>query len=295
MERYTVVRRLAATRSGQVLLCTDRQTGASVVVKRVKMQTGRWRPAMSVERQVHRHLTKGDASGHGHILNLIDDFTQDGFEHLVLEYCSNGELFDLVDDMPEGHLDAQDAEKYFQQICDAVQYMHSRGIAHCDLSLENVLVDAHGVLKVSDFGLSMAIEKRRRHAVGKMFYMAPEMHTGQTYNPVKADVWSLGVMLFIMLTGNPPVESSEEDNSVIQFVRERGWRALVSAWDFNDLISPDAMDLLEKMLQLNPSERCSMSDVLSHPFMKGGPEAHVYDEVLSRKLSGMHLAPSIAL
>ncbi|RHY27085.1 hypothetical protein DYB32_007059 [Aphanomyces invadans] len=248
-------------------MCTDRRKGTHVVVKRVK---ARRTSPISHECQMHRLLMNtesNEVAAHQHILTLHDDFIQQGFEHLVLEYCSNGELFDVVEQLPGGRCEVTLARCYFAQICDAVQFMHGRGIAHCDLSLENVLVDANGVLKVSDFGLSIETDERRDHAVGKQFYMAPEMHSGESYDPVFADLWSLGVMLFIMLTGSPPVESSKASDSVMRFVRQHSWRALVHAWQFDDLVPEDALDLLESLLQLEPSNRCSLAHVMAHPFL----------------------------
>ncbi|KAG9410226.1 hypothetical protein AC1031_018260 [Aphanomyces cochlioides] len=287
MERYTVIRRLATTRTGQVLLCADKQTNAQVVVKRVKMA---WRSSMSIERQVHRHLMQGQPAN-AHVVNLLDDFVQHGFEHLVLEYCANGELFDAVNKEP---LETQVVQSYFGQICRVVQYMHSCGIAHCDLSLENVLMDANGGLKVSDFGLSMTVDKRRRHAVGKTFYMAPEMHTGNAYDAAAADVWSLGIMLFIMLTGSPPVETSESSDSVMQFILHHGWRALVRAWNFDDAVTDDAMDLLEKMLVVDPDQRMALAYVLSHPFVDSLPVTEPI--AVAHKLHALELdVPTIEL
>ncbi|RHY07647.1 hypothetical protein DYB37_006506 [Aphanomyces astaci] len=274
MEGYAVVRRLATTRTGQVLLCTDRQTGTPVVVKRVKVPFAARHAStvVSTERQIHRHMMKADndnaVTTHPHILALYDDFVQHGYEHLVLEYCANGELFDVVEQLPNGRVEPTVAKSYFSQICDALQFMHGRGIAHCDLSLENVLVDANGTLKVSDFGLSMETDQRRDHAVGKSFYMAPEMHSGESYDPVLADVWSIGVMLFIMLTGSPPVDSSEVSDPVMQFVHEKGWRSLVHEWDFDDVVSEDALDLMENILQVDPLKRWTLAQVVAHPFLQ---------------------------
>ncbi|GMF44073.1 unnamed protein product [Phytophthora lilii] len=91
------------------------------------------------------------------------------------------------------------------QVFAGVNYLHQQiGIAHRDLSLENVLMH-NGECKVSDFGLSVAAKARCKERVGKEYYMAPEVVAGKTYDPVKADIWSLGIMWFILLTGSPLV------------------------------------------------------------------------------------------
>ncbi|KAG9410227.1 hypothetical protein AC1031_018261 [Aphanomyces cochlioides] len=292
MDRYTVLNELAATRTGQVLLCADRQTGATVVVKRVQVQFvnvgghGAADPSASIELQVHRKLCEN--GGHRHILQLLNDFSADGSEYFVLEHCRNGELFDHVENAPDRRLDPSLVQTYFGHICSAVQFMHAQGFAHCDLSLENVLVDAHGNLKLSDFGLATALHTCRQNLVGKPFYMAPEMHLMDAYDPAKADVWSLGVMLFILLTGSPPFEVAHESDASMQFIATKGCRGLCHAWQLENVIPPAAMDLLEKMLVINPVERWSLGQVAAHAYVVESTSAKTCGDVAttsSRKSS----------
>ncbi|GLE10938.1 hypothetical protein PINS_up023210 [Pythium insidiosum] len=102
--------------------------------------------------------------------------------------------------------------------------MHSNGFAHRDLSLENVLVTDDNTCKVCDFGLAAVADQPSNETVGKMFYMAPEVLSGSSYDPKKADVWSLGVMLFIMLFGAPPVESAAPTDARFKIISTKGIR-----------------------------------------------------------------------
>ncbi|OQR98862.1 protein kinase [Achlya hypogyna] len=253
MERYYINRELASVASGKVLLCTDKMTQQQVVVKRIRHQP------TSPEKKIHRHLSK--LGGHAHVLSLLADFEQNGYDHFVLEHCAKGELFDVVSST--GRLEAPIALHYFEQIVAGVQFIHSRGYAHMDLSLENVLVDAAGAMKVIDFGLAVPIDTVQRNAVGKYFYMAPEMFTGQSYAPAKADVWSLGIMLFIMLTGNPPFSKACSSDAVFDYVCNYGLRAITTSWKVDHLIPKATMDLLEQMLSLDPSARPNLDEVLT--------------------------------
>ncbi|ETW05943.1 serine/threonine protein kinase [Aphanomyces invadans] len=276
-DRYIVAHEVAATSTSQVLLCTERLTGHHVIVKRIQVQflAGVDASKMSLERQIHRRLSAN--GGHRHILTLLDDFSADGFDTLVLEYCGRGDLFTLVENAPDRRLAPPLVQASFAGICDAVHFMHMNGVAHGDLSLENVLVTDSGTLKLSDFGLATPIDTihRNQHVAGKAFYMAPEMHVAHgTNDPAKADVWSLGVMLFMLVTGTPPFETSHASDSSMQFVATKGCRALCAAWHLDDVIPADAMDLLENMLVIDPAERWTIQDVVNHAYVRHNPLAH---------------------
>ncbi|RHY51111.1 hypothetical protein DYB26_005333 [Aphanomyces astaci] len=269
-QRYSVVHEVATTPTGQVLHCLDRQSGQHVVLKRIQVRFLSTAPStdMSLERRIHRRLC--DGGGHRHILGLLDDFAADGFDTLVLEHCGRGELFSLVENAPDRRLAPPLVQASFAGICDAVHYMHKQGIAHGDLSLENVLVTDAGMLKLSDFGSATPFDAilRNQQMAGKPFYMAPEIHRSGAFDPSKADVWSVGVMLFMLVTGNPPFESSHASDPSMQFVATNGCRALCAAWHVDDVIPADAMDLLENLLVIDPAERWSMAQVMSHAYIR---------------------------
>ncbi|KAG9404452.1 hypothetical protein AC1031_004658 [Aphanomyces cochlioides] len=215
---------------------------------------------VAMEKQVMRALSAGH--GHPNVLRLLNDFQHAGHDFLVLEYCPQGELFDLVSQ--HGRLDLNTAQMYFRQVASAVQYMHSLGYAHCDLSLENVLIDAAGQAKLCDFGLASNLFEWKTGGVGKSFYMAPEMYTQQFYAPGVADVWSLGVMLFIMITGSPLVQKAHVSDNAFQFIQQFGLRAIISAWHCEHLFSIEVIELLQRMLDPNPATRMSLDEVMVH-------------------------------
>ncbi|MFQ6631488.1 hypothetical protein Gotur_008754 [Gossypium turneri] len=131
--------------------------------------------------------------------------------YIVLELVTGGELFDKI--ASKGRLKEDEARKYFQQLINAVDYCHSRGVYHRDLKPENLLLDGNGVLKVSDFGLSALPQQVREDGLlhttcGTPNYVAPEVIDNKGYDGAKADLWSCGVILFVLMAGYLPFEDS---------------------------------------------------------------------------------------
>ncbi|CAK4665161.1 hypothetical protein LEN26_003719 [Aphanomyces euteiches] len=273
MERYTTLKVLAPALYGDVLLCKDNITGDKVAVKRMKLSAARSQTMINDTRKImedvvfekHVNQVLSADGGHQHILRMRADFIENGYEHFVLDYAPNGELFDVVD--ASDKLSNETALRYFRQILSGVRYMHLRGFAHRDLSLENVLLDEHNNAKVCDFGLAASIPSLRTEGVGKAFYMAPEVVAQLTYDPAKADVWSLGIMLFIMLSGIPLVEMASQADSRFRILKAKGLRRLVQMWKMTSAFEPLALELLERMLDPNAETRITLDQVLAHPYV----------------------------
>ncbi|RRT48360.1 hypothetical protein B296_00046276 [Ensete ventricosum] len=129
--------------------------------------------------------------------------------YMVLEFITGGELFDRI--ARNGKLKEDEARKYFQQLIDAVDYCHSRGVFHRDLKPENLLLDSNGVLKISDFGLSALPQQEDGllyTTCGTPNYVAPEVVKDKGYDGAKSDIWSCGVILFVLMAGYLPFEDS---------------------------------------------------------------------------------------
>ncbi|RHY23807.1 hypothetical protein DYB32_009060 [Aphanomyces invadans] len=170
---------------------------------------------------------------------------------MVFDYCPGGDLYDAL---RNGPLLPPIAKRYFRQLVHAVGYMHDKGIAHRDLSLENVLLDRHHNCKVCDFGLATSAGVPVcDETVGKRFYMAPEVVLGRTYNPRQADVWSLGVILFMMLTGVPLWQLASPTDPTFEYFKAHGLRSLIANWGVE--LDECAVDLLEHMLEPQPIQR----------------------------------------
>ncbi|KAI9909497.1 hypothetical protein PsorP6_014683 [Peronosclerospora sorghi] len=143
-------------------------------------------------------------------------------------------------------------------------------MAHRDVSLENVFVTHDGIYKIGDFGLSTKANTKTSDFVAKAQYMAPEVAAQVTYIPVVADVWSLGILLFMLLTGDPLLEFASPTSQEFKTVRAVGCCGVLKSWGIKSQLSAATMDLLSKMLEFDPTKRLqSMAQVLNHSALLG--------------------------
>ena len=275
MENYTTVKKMADALYGDILLCKD-TSGKEVAVKRMDCdcatrkttQKGSQRilEDAALEWKVNKVLSAH--GGHHHVLRMQDSFEEDNKLHLVFDYCSKGDLFDIMQQKGKG-LSERRALKYTHQILLGLEHMHRNGVAHRDLSLENVLVNDNDECQVCDFGLVASIPSVRSECVGKLFYMAPEVVESMQHNLSKANSWSLGIILFILISGHPSFSEASQHDQGFQVVMEYGVERLVHMWRMGSCMSPETLDLLTRLLKINPSKRSTISAALSHPAFKG--------------------------
>ncbi|XP_057948691.1 CBL-interacting serine/threonine-protein kinase 23 isoform X2 [Malania oleifera] len=185
--------------------------------------------------------------------------------YIVLEFVTGGELFDKI--ASKGRLKEDEARKYFQQLINAVDYCHSRGVFHRDLKPENLLLDANGVLKVSDFGLSALPQQVREDGLlhttcGTPNYVAPEVINNKGYDGAKADLWSCGVILFVLMAGYLPFE---ESNLVALYKKIFKADFTCPPW-----FSSNAKKLIRRILDPNPSTRITIAEVIENEWFKKG-------------------------
>ncbi|GLE01456.1 hypothetical protein PINS_up010286 [Pythium insidiosum] len=190
---------------------------------------------------------------------------------MVMEYCEGGDLFSVLDRSANNRMEEAVAMRYFRQVIEGVQFLHDNGVAHRDLSLENVLLK-NDVCKICDFGLATEANRVcRGERVGKAYYMAPEIVEGADYDPMAADMWSLGIMLFIMLTGSPLVPLASRSDKAFLALESFGVVKILEVWGVASSLSAPILDLLEGLLQINPAKRLSIRDVVEHPALADEP------------------------
>ncbi|OWZ23488.1 Protein kinase [Phytophthora megakarya] len=202
--------------------------------------------------------------GHRNVVQPLAQFVHDRNLYLVNELCSGGDLHSLVSARLNTltFLEEREVVSLMQQVLHGVHYLHKvLGIAHRDLSLENVLL-RDGVCKISDFGVSTSTAMCDGGRVGKEYYMAPEIVAGERYDPALADVWSLGIMWFIMLTGSPLLPLASPSVKGFKAVVQHGVGAVLEVWGHSHRVSKKTIALLEKMLQVDPRRRISLDQVL---------------------------------
>lgn len=170
--------------------------------------------------------------------------------YLVMEYASGGEVFDYL--VAHGRMKEKEARAKFRQIVSAVQYLHQKHIVHRDLKAENLLLDADMNIKIADFGFSNEFVPGSKLDTfcGSPPYAAPELFQGKKYDGPEVDVWSLGVILYTLVSGSLPFDG--------QNLKELRERVLRGKYRIPFYMSTDCENLLKKFLVLNPLKRASL-------------------------------------
>ncbi|KAK6137562.1 hypothetical protein DH2020_028704 [Rehmannia glutinosa] len=205
-------------------------------------------------------LTK--LSGHENVVDLKAVYEEEDYVHLLMELCAGGELFHQIE--KQGRLSEHEAHVIFKQLMEVVMYCHDKGIVHRDLKPENILLvsrSSSSPIKLADFGLATHIKPGQtlHGTVGSPFYIAPEVLVGG-YNQA-ADVWSAGVILYILLSGIPPFWGKTK-STIFDAVRAAKFCFHSDPWDH---ISTSAKDLISGMLCFDPSKRLTAAQVLGAP------------------------------
>ncbi|GAB9464544.1 hypothetical protein Gpo141_00001973 [Globisporangium polare] len=210
-----------------------------------------------------------DMNQHPNVVQVRDVLVEQDEMFVVMEYCADGDLLQHLHMMPDSVLDEATALGFFRQILRGLVFLHAQcGLAHRDLSLENILLH-NGVCKITDFGLSTTIRAGQlcEDFVGKEFYMAPEIVACRPYDPVKADVWSLGIVLFVMLTGSPLFALATNSDDGYRALTVGGIDAILVSWGLRNSVSTDVVVLLSEMLQVDPEKRTTVDAILALPML----------------------------
>jgi 5'-AMP-activated protein kinase catalytic alpha subunit len=214
--------------------------------------------------QIKREISVMRLVRHPNVVQLHEVMASKSKIYFAMEYVRGGELFARV---ARGRLKEDNARRYFHQLIGAVDFCHSRGVYHRDLKPENLLVDEHGNLKVSDFGLSALRECQKQDGLlhttcGTPAYVAPEIINKKGYDGAKADIWSCGVILFVLLAGYLPFH----DANLMEMYRR------ISRGDvkYPQWFSSDLRRFMSKLLDPNPNTRIAIEKLVEHPWFKKG-------------------------
>ncbi|CAI0476025.1 unnamed protein product [Linum tenue] len=201
---------------------------------------------------------------HPNIVHLFEVMATKAKIYFVMEYVRGGELFNKV---AKGRLKEDVARRYFQQLVSAVAFCHARGVFHRDLKPENLLLDENGNLKVSDFGLSAVADQIRQDGLFHTFcgtpaYVAPEVLARKGYDAAKVDIWSCGVILFVLMAGYLPFH---DQNIMLMYKKIYKGDFRCPRW-----FSPELAKLLTKLLDTNPATRITITEVMENRWFKRG-------------------------
>ncbi|XP_030626468.1 serine/threonine-protein kinase MARK1 isoform X3 [Chanos chanos] len=201
---------------------------------------------------------------HPNIVKLFEVIETEKTLYLIMEYASGGEVFDYL--VAHGRMKEKEARAKFRQIVSAVQYCHQKSIVHRDLKAENLLLDADMNIKIADFGFSneFTIGSKLDTFCGSPPYAAPELFQGKKYDGPEVDVWSLGVILYTLVSGSLPFDG--------QNLKELRERVLRGKYRIPFYMSTDCENLLKKLLVLNPGKRGSLEQIMKDRWMNVGHE-----------------------
>lgn len=224
---------------------------------------------LQLEVTVHRHV-----SGHNNIIEFYQTGEDDVWRWIAMELAEGGDLFDKIE-ADEG-VGEDVAHVYFSQLVSAVSFMHSKGVGHRDIKPENMLLTADGNLKIADFGLAALFEYKGTRKLSTTFcgsppYIAPEViscsargqNKGAGYHPHLVDIWSCGIVLFVLLAGNTPWDSPTDESYEFHEYIATNARTTDELWQ---KLPAATLSLLRGMLTVNPEKRFSLEDVRRHPW-----------------------------
>ncbi|KAL5206803.1 hypothetical protein ABZP36_035012 [Zizania latifolia] len=261
--KYELGRLLGRGTFAKVYLARSVAGGEAVAVKVIDkaevMGTAGMAPRVLREVAAMRRLR------HPHVLRLHEVLATRARIYLVMELAPGGDLLSRLAALPRRRLPENAARRVFVQLVDALSYCHARGVAHRDVKPQNILLDGDGNLKVSDFGLSALPDSlhddgRLHTACGTPAYAAPEVLRRKAYDGAKADAWSCGVILFVLLAGSLPFDDSNIANMCRKVHRRQ--------YEFPQWVSQPARRLVNRLLDPNPETRIAVESLTTHPWFK---------------------------
>ncbi|XP_020591908.1 CBL-interacting protein kinase 23-like isoform X1 [Phalaenopsis equestris] len=260
--KYEIGRTLGEGSFAKVKFARNVETGEHVAIKILDKEKVLLHRMVG---QIKREISTMKLIRHPNVICMHEVMASKTKIYIVLEFVKGGELFDKI--ASRGRLKEDEARKYFQQLINAVDYCHSRGVYHRDLKPENLLLDANGVLKVSDFGLSALPQQVREDGLlhttcGTPNYVAPEVLNNKGYDGAKADLWSCGVILFILMAGYLPFEDS---NLMLLYKKIFKADFTCPAW-----FSTSVKKLIKRILDPNPQTRMAMAEVIQNEWFRKG-------------------------
>ncbi|KAL2488553.1 CBL-interacting serine/threonine-protein kinase 10 [Forsythia ovata] len=261
MQRYELGRLLGQGTFAKVYYARSISTGQSVAIKVMDKEKVM---RVGLVAQIKREISIMRLVRHPNIVHLYEVMATKTKIYFVMEYAKGGELFNKVS---RGKLKEDVARKYFLQLINAVDFCHSRGVYHRDLKPENLLLDEIENLKISDFGLSALAESKRQDGLlhttcGTPAYVAPEVINRKGYEGAKADIWSCGVILFVLLAGYLPFH----DSNLMEMYRKIGKAEFrCPSW-----FPQEVRRLLSRILDPNPNTRISIARIKDNSWFKRG-------------------------
>uniref|UniRef100_A0A8C5FWV1 non-specific serine/threonine protein kinase n=1 Tax=Gadus morhua TaxID=8049 RepID=A0A8C5FWV1_GADMO len=257
---YRLLKTIGKGNFAKVKLARHILTGKEVAIKIIDKTQLNPTSLQKLFREVR--IMKG--LNHPNIVQLFEVIETDKTLYLIMEYASGGEVFDYL--VSNGRMKEIEARAKFRQIVSAVHYCHQKYIVHRDLKAENLLLDADANIKIADFGFSneFTLGNKLDTFCGSPPYAAPELFQGKKYDGPEVDVWSLGVILYTLVSGSLPFDG--------QNLKELRERVLRGKYRVPFYMSTDCEGILRRFLVLNPTKRCTLDQVMKDKWINSGFE-----------------------
>ncbi|KAG8373169.1 hypothetical protein BUALT_Bualt12G0143100 [Buddleja alternifolia] len=266
---YRVSEEIGRGRYGVVSRCHSAVTGHCFAVKSIEKRLIQ-NDAVDCQCLHNEAKIMQVVTGHTNVLAIFDVYEDDEFVHIVMEYCGDGDLYERI--TSRSVFSESEALRVMVPLMQAISHCHHNGVAHRDIKPDNILFNNYNELKLADFGSAEFFHNGELMSgiVGTPYYVAPEVVAGRDYNE-KVDVWSAGVILYIMLAGIPPFYG-ESANEIFEAVLRGNLRFPRSVFSS---VSSEAKDLLRRMLSKDVLRRFSADQVLRHPWMTSGGDSRL--------------------
>ena len=301
ISQYQIKGKIGEGMFGKVKLGVHILTQEKVAIK--IFDKGKIKNEKEVE-YIEREISILRKLNHYNIIKLYNIIQTENFIFLIQEYVPNGELLHFLEDAENINLTETQICKIYQQIISGIEYLHEIGVAHRDLKLENILLNFKQDIKIIDFGLSNKydkdLEELLKSSCGSPCYAAPEMIKGVQYHGIDTDIWSSGIILYLMLCKSFPF--NDKNNSKLY------QKILGGKFNLPNYLSNEAKDLISKILKVNPSERIKLNEIKKHPwFNLYNPKNNYFfgidinkiimpiDEEIIQDMSTLGIEPNIAI
>ncbi|ODV91160.1 hypothetical protein CANCADRAFT_20657, partial [Tortispora caseinolytica NRRL Y-17796] len=260
---WTFTQNVGAGSMGKVKLAINSETGeysAVKIVPRISKKSNSQDPNKDL--RTMREAAISSLLHHPHICNLRQLFLMTNHYYLVFEYVNGGQMLDYI--ITHGRLKEKQARRFARQIVSAVEYCHRNSVVHRDLKIENILISATGDIKIIDFGLSNLYSPQSllNTFCGSLYFAAPELLNARRYVGPEVDIWSFGVVLYVLVCGRVPFD--DQSMSALRG-KIRNCEIEYPVW-----LSPSCKDLLCRILVVNPHNRATMAQIFEHPWMNKG-------------------------
>ncbi|KAI8368370.1 kinase-like domain-containing protein [Choanephora cucurbitarum] len=279
--KYYLCKTLGKGSMGKVKLAVDSETGEKVAVKIVSCKgkpSHHKNPKSSEKSREIRTIREASIMlllNHPNIAQMYEMRQINDNYYLFMEYVDGGQLLDYI--ISHGKLKEKQARQISRQIASALDYCHRNSIVHRDLKVENILLSATGNIKIIDFGLSNVFTAKSQLSTfcGSLYFAAPELLEGRLYTGPEVDVWSFGVVIYVLVCGIVPF-----DDPTISGMHQKVKQGVVG---YPSYLSAECRHLLKRMILTAPSKRATMSEIIAHPWMNKGYDTPVDNHLPKRK------------